>query len=104
MKLITKAIEAKAARVGRDETSPPEDREIIVKIFDPTGSGTWYATEYDPATRTFFGFVTGLGFDEWGYFSLDDLQSVRGRLGIGLERDRHFGQHTVGEVLRKEAS
>ena len=60
-----------------------------VKFFNPAGAGTWYATEFD-GTETFFGYVTGLGGDELGYFSLSELQSYKGRMGLGIERDRHF--------------
>lgn len=31
-------------------------------------------TEYDPAKRIIFGYVTGLGEDEWGYASVDELE------------------------------
>lgn len=104
MKLITKAIETKAARIGRDDKTPRDEKPILVKLFNPTGAATWYATEYDAETRTFFGWVTGLGFDELGYFSLDELEAFRGRMGLGIERDRHFGRHTLGEVIRGEVS
>jgi hypothetical protein len=32
----------------------------------------------------------GLGFPELGYVSLRELQSVRGGLGLTVERDLHF--------------
>lgn len=31
-------------------------------------------TEYDPVKRIIFGYVTGLGDDEWGYASVDELE------------------------------
>jgi hypothetical protein len=36
---------------------------------------------------------------ELGAFSLDELQGSRGRLGLGVERDLHFGDHTLREVI-----
>jgi len=31
-----------------------------------------------------------MGFPEFGTVSLAELQAHRGRLGLGIERDRHF--------------
>jgi len=88
MQLLTKEIENRFKKIGSQEKV--KDPEIIVKFFDPTGSWTWYATEYDQDTKTFFGLVDGYE-KELGYFSLEELESVKGPLGIGIERDIHFG-------------
>jgi len=101
MKLMTKEIEKRFTEVGSQENVEIKDKIIICKFFDPCGAGTWLATEYDPENRTFFGWVTlGLGpeCDEWGYFSLDELESVRGLMGLGIERDLHFGEPKFGET------
>lgn len=42
-----------------------EDPLFVAKLFDIAGSGTWYISEYNPATRIAFGYVTGLVCDEW---------------------------------------
>jgi hypothetical protein len=65
------------------------DPLAVVKFFDPCGSWTWYATEYNPAEGLFFGLVDGHE-KELGYFSLADLESFKGPLGLGIERDRAF--------------
>lgn len=100
MKLMTKAILDRFQKVGRQENS--EDPIIIAKFFNPVGAGTWYATEYDPETRIFFGYVILFGVgaieNEWGSFSLDELESVRGIMGLGIERDIHFGEKKFSEV------
>jgi hypothetical protein len=54
-----------------------KDPMVWVKFFNPYGSGTWFATEFDPKEELFFGYVMGLGGDELGYFSLRDLKSIR---------------------------
>ncbi|MEZ6212599.1 MAG: DUF2958 domain-containing protein [Phycisphaerales bacterium] len=59
-----------------------------VKFFDPCGSWTWYATEFD-GEDLFFGLVDGFE-KELGYFSLSELASVKGPFGIGIERDKWF--------------
>jgi hypothetical protein len=53
MKLMTKELEKKFAQVGSQENS--KDPIVIAKFFNPIGAGNWYATEYDPEMRTFFG-------------------------------------------------
>ena len=92
MKLLTKTVEKRFAQVGSqaEERDPP----IVAKFFNPTGAGTWYATEYDPHHRIFFGYVSIFGDwnDEWGSFSLDELASYRSPLGLGIEQDLHFGE------------
>lgn len=101
MKLMTKELEDRFAQVGSQENDP--DPLILAKFFSPSGAGTWYATEYDPRTRTFFGYVSIFGDwnDEWGSFSLDELESYRGRLGLGIERDRWFDEQRFSQVVKK---
>ena len=43
MKLITKEIEALFKKIGRQERV--DDPIVVAKFFNPTGAGTWYATE-----------------------------------------------------------
>ena len=95
MQLLTKEIEDRFKKIGSQENS--DDPEIVVKFFDPTGSWKWYATEYDPTNKTFFGLVDGHE-KEWGYFSLEELESVKGLFGLGIERDLHFGYQKVSAV------
>ena len=63
-----------------------EDGIARVKLFNPTGIGTWYISEYDPETRTAFG-LADLGEPELGYFDMQELTEFRGRFGLPLERD-----------------
>ena len=37
--------------------------------------------------------------DELGYFSLAELEGIRGPLGLGIERDLHWSETTL-EALR----
>ncbi len=100
MKLLTKELEKRFAEVDRDEDTPLEDRIVIAKLFNPTGGGTWYAIEYNPIRKIFFGFVSIFGDqnDEWGDFSLDELESFRGRFGLGIERDLFFSEKKFREI------
>ena len=101
MKLLTKALEKRFAKIGSQEDI--KDPIIVAKFFNPTGAGTWYATEYDPKRRIFYGYVSIFGDmnDEWGYFSLDELESYRGRLGLGIERDLYFDEQKASRVINK---
>jgi Protein of unknown function (DUF2958) len=69
-------------------TETAADPIVQVKFFTPDAQWTWYAIEFD-GDDTFFGFVKGLE-DEMGYFSLSELQEIRGHLGLPVERDRSF--------------
>jgi hypothetical protein len=100
MELMTQELETVFPPLYSQEDKEPKDIKVIAKFFDPCGSWTWYATEYDPKERLFFGYVRGFE-NELGYFSLDELSSVKGPLGLGIERDLHFGEHTLAEVIQK---
>jgi len=71
------------------------DAVAVVKFFTPDSSWTWYASEFD-GEDTFFGLVIGLEI-ELGYFSLFELQAVRGPLGLPIERDLYFSPKTLRE-------
>lgn len=97
MKLLTKEMLEKFPPLYANENKDPSQVEIIAKFFTPDGSWTWYATEFD-GKDTFFGLVDGFE-KELGYFSLNELQGVRGKLGLPIERDRHFSG-TLADVMK----
>ncbi len=66
------------------------------KFFSPSSSWTWFATEFD-GEDLFFGLVDG-HVKELGYFSLRELESVKGPLGLGIERDLHWTPKTLEEI------
>ena len=103
MKLMTKALEKRFAQVGCQETV--KDPIVIAKYFYPMGSATWYATEYDPERRLFFGYVSLFGDsnDEWGYFSLAELESFTGRFGLGIERDLFWQEMPASKAIASRA-
>ena len=93
MKLLTKELLKKLPLLGA--TEKVADPTAIVKFFTPDSNWTWYATEYD-GEDTFFGLVDGFE-KELGYFSLSELKSVRGMLGLPIERDRWFNPKPLSE-------
>ncbi len=97
MKLITKQLEKRFAEVGeqREESDPI----IITKFFNPSGSGTWYAISFEPEDNICFGYVTGLGYDELGSFSITELESLKTPpFGLSIERDLHFTECRMSEI------
>jgi hypothetical protein len=60
-----------------------------VRLFNPTGVGTWFICEYDPTTHMAFG-LSVLHEAEVGYISMEELTAYRGRFGLPIERDLHF--------------
>jgi len=103
VELLTKEILSKLPKLYSNEKKNPKDIPIIVKFFDPTGSWTWYATEGEQQNGDFrfFGLVRGFE-NELGYFSLNELKSVKVGFGLGIERDRHFGKHTLAEAIERQ--
>ncbi len=73
-----------------------EDPKAIAKFFTPDANWTWYATEFD-GKDTFFGLVDGFE-KELGYFSLAELESIRGPLGLHVERDLWFESKPLSEL------
>lgn len=90
MDLMPDAIRAQLLANG--SAAVETDHLPVVKFFDPTGAGTWLITEMMPdEPDILFGLCDlGLGCPELGYVSLSELESVKGRLGLGIERDLYF--------------
>ena len=86
MKLLTDDIRKQLPALYSNEDT--DDPKAITKFFTPDSNWTWYATEFD-GEDTFFGLVDGHE-KELGYFSLSELESVRGGLGLPVERDQWF--------------
>ena len=97
MELLTKQLEKRFAEIGRQENE--KDPIVVAKFFNASGAGYWYATEYDPETKVFFGYVSIFGDinDEWGDFSLEELENYKGSFGLGIERDLHCGEKRISE-------
>lgn len=73
-----------------------EEALAVVKFFTPWANWTWYASEYNPEEGLFFGKVRGVE-TELGYFSLAELQAVRGPFGLRVERDRNWAPRPLSE-------
>lgn len=100
MMLLTKANKAALPPLYSQDGKDPADVTVEVKFFLPGSRWTWYATEFD-GEDTFFGYVvSGIdpSYDELGYFSLSELESIRLKGIFKVERDRGF-KRTLREVM-----
>lgn len=96
MELMTKEIEVKAQ--GQFPKGSDMSQLVVAKFFDPTGSWTWYLMNQDPKdTDYLWGIVKGVEV-EMGSFSLAELSSVKGALGLGIERDKWFTPKPAQEI------
>ena len=81
---------------GRQQASvrgSPDEIDFlpVVKLFTPDAGATWLLTELDEDGDTLFGLCDlGVGCPELGCVSLAEIRSLRGRLGLPVERDRHW--------------
>ena len=95
--LLTAAIMVRLLANGRQgAAAAAADRDFdplpVVKIFTPDANATWLLTEIDPPDpdRMFGLCDLGMGFPELGWCSLREIASLRGPMGLAVERDRHF--------------
>jgi hypothetical protein len=107
MKMMTAAIKKALPKLYAQD-GKGMDAVVHVKYFNPCGSQTWFITEgeeveLDNGTKTFhmFGYVTGMGGDEFGYVMLNELEKVRVAFGLSIERDMHFIPKPLSECVKK---
>ncbi len=95
MKLLTQEIRKELPALGAQDGQGGK-AVVYVKFFSPDSSWTFWATEFD-GEDTFFGLVEGHE-KELGYFSLSELQKVRGPMGLPIERDLHWKPKTLEQI------
>lgn len=109
MKLLTNVLREQLLRNGTFRKSCDEQGEDdpdflpVVKLFTPDAACTWLLTELDPDDPDIaYGLCDlGIGYPEIGFVSISELESVRGRLGLPVERDRSFRpRYTIGVYAR----
>ena len=97
MKLLTNTLRAQLLENGRRQqpvrgTADEMDFVPIVKLFTPDANCTWLLTELDPEDPDIaLGLCDlGLGFPELGSVRFSELESIRGPMGLPVERDLYF--------------
>lgn len=102
MKLITKEIIEKfeSHPLGSQEEKG-FDAEVLVKYFNPCGSGTWLITEAEKQPNgdwLLYGY--GQIFEwEWGTVMLSDLENLILPFGFTIERDIYTTKKYVREFI-----
>jgi len=96
MKMMTKEIINKIPKLYETDGQPEDKKIAHVKFFCPWNHWTWYAFEFD-GKDTFFGLVDGHE-KELGYFSLNELESLRGPFGLPVERDIYWTEKSLHDV------
>jgi len=90
MKLLTDAIKKALPPLYSTENVHPDEKEIIVRFFNPLGNQSWEICEGDEEDgdwRLFGNCDLGFGMSELGYVMLSELESLSVGLGMGIERD-----------------
>lgn len=100
MELFTKEIIEKA-KSQYHLGSEMENQMIVAKFFNPTGAGTWYLMNMDPEDEDYCWGIVSLFEVETGSFSKSDLESFKGPLGLGIERDLYFEQINAKDLWNK---
>ncbi|WP_026804112.1 DUF2958 domain-containing protein [Aliarcobacter lanthieri] len=97
MKLLSDEQVNKLPPLYATENIATKDKIVKIKFFTPDSNWTWYAVEYDKNEKIFFGYVNG-HYPEWGYFSLQELEQIRGKLGLPIEIDKYFKEQPFGQI------
>lgn len=115
MQLLTKEIRKQIPALNSQEHV--SDPTCHVKFFAPWSTWTWYVIEASAVGHwsdctiarqvkgdlLFFGYVVG-PFPELGSFSLKELLSVIGPMGLKIERDISFRPTPLSEVKKLHSS
>ena len=88
MKLLTNELIKQIPPLYEQE-GKGENALAYVKLFTPDSNFTWYITELDPEEGLCFGLIVGFE-KELGYFSLNEIEQIKGPMGLEVERDDSF--------------
>ena len=80
------------------ETEEQNNPIAYVKLF--LDAWTWYITEISIDNNICFGYVISDFGAELGYFSLDEIKSIKGSLGIEVERDTLFKPTRLSQIKK----
>jgi hypothetical protein len=97
MDLIPKEIKEKIPSLY--STEDEHDPTVFCKLF--LDGWTWLIIELSIDEDICFGYVISPFGKELGYFSLDELKSLRGRLGIWIQRDLHFNPVKLSTIKKE---
>lgn len=103
MKLMTKELEKAFSKypIGSQEDKDM-DAEVVVKYFNPCGTGTWLITEgekQEDGDWLFFGYCHVFEW-EWGYVTLKQLEEISLPFGLSIERDLYTSNKYIKDFIK----
>lgn len=105
IKLLTKELEKKFKNNPlRSQEGLEGNTEVLVKYFNPIGSGTWLITEAEKQETgdwLLYGYCHIFEW-EWGTVMLSELENYKGPFGIGIERDLYTNAKYLKEFSETE--
>ena len=104
-KLLKNGLETHQALMAEDADGSTPAHFPVVKLFTPDANCTWLLSELDPDDNDIaFGLCClGMGCPELGSVRVSELESVRGALGLPVERDRYFTADKTLSAYAKQA-
>jgi hypothetical protein len=91
------ALLARIPGLYETEDTPLPEKTLYIHYF--IGGSDWYVAEIDHETGLAFGHTDlGLGFPEWGYFDLAELERTVVHELFVIERDIDFTPQTAKEL------
>lgn len=91
----------KKAQAQFSKGSDLESQVVVAKFFNPTGAGTWYLMNQDPADADYYWGICHIFEWEIGSFSKSELENYKGRMGLSIERDLYFTEINAKELWEK---
>ena len=83
------------------QTEHLQDPICHIKLFTPDSNWSWFIIEHSKTdNKTCYGYVIGFE-NELGYFNLEELQGLRGNLGLPVEIDTAFKPTPLSVVIQK---
>lgn len=99
MELIPKELIEKMQIPKLYETEEQLDPIAYVKLF--LDGWTWYITEISIDADIAFGYVVSpFCSGELGYFSINEIKSIKGTFGLEVERDLYFNPCKLSAIKR----
>ena len=100
MKLITKEIEKRLEKYPLySQDGKKEDAICLAKFVICVGTWSWYILEANLDEGIAYGIaITGNGEGEYGYINLSELQGLRTKSGIAMERDIFFAPTPLKDI------
>lgn len=100
MKIFTKQIMTKLIK-NNESRNYGLNQKPVVKLFNPTGIGTWYLYSLDEKTNIAYG-VADLHDKEYGAIDIDELLEYKHWSGLGIERDKFWSaDKTCNEIIQE---